>query len=151
MLVKELLHFSPLRLVTVLHDDSIKEAARRMARFQVGFIVVMDDQDDFVGVLSERDIVSGMAEPEIIIEEVMVHDLMTESIVNISSDEPLINAALAMNSQGIRHLVVTESSKPIGVLSIRDVLRIFASQVLNIEGNADGQFTMDFAKALAAA
>ena len=151
MLVKELLHLSPLRLVTAHPEDSIKEVARRMARYGVGLIVVMDDGDEFVGVLSERDIVTGLGDPDSTIEDAVARDLMTESVVTISPEASLVEAALLMNTHGIRHLVAADGDEPVGVLSIRDVLRIFARQVLNSGGDADGQIKMDFAKALAAA
>jgi len=151
MLVKELLHLSPLRLVTARPDNSIREAARRMAQYRVGLIVVMDDDDRFVGVLSERDIVTGLGDPDRSIEDIVVGDMMTESVVTISPDASLVDAALVMNTHGIRHLVAVEGDSPVGVLSIRDVLRIFARQVLNSDGETDGQIKMDFARALAAA
>jgi CBS domain-containing protein len=49
-------------------------------------------------------------------------------------------------------LVAAEGGKPVGVLSIRDLLRVLARQLLESEtdGDGDGQFTMDFVKALAA-
>jgi CBS domain-containing protein len=150
MLVKELLDLSPLRLVTASPNLSVSEVASRMARFQIGFVVVMDHDDAIVGVLSERDIVSAYGDEDVNLDDAVVGDLMTESVVTVSPDDSLVDAVLSMNSHGIRHLVAAEGGKPVGVLSIRDLLRVLARQLLESETDGDGQFTMDFVKALAA-
>ncbi len=150
MLIQELLELSPLRLITARPETTISEVARRMARFHVGIVVIMDDDDGIAGVLSERDIVSVFGSSEIELEDVVASDLMTKSVVSVSPDESIVDAVLAMNTNGIRHLVATEEGRPVGVLSIRDVLRVFARQILDDEGGADEQLTTEFIKALAA-
>ncbi len=150
MVVEELLKLSPLRLITALPETTIDEVARRMERFSIGIVVILDDNDEIAGVLSERDIVSGLGRKEIVLEETVVGDLMTESVVTVSPNESIVEAVLAMNTNGIRHLVATEGGRAVGVLSIRDVLRVFARQFLDNEGDGDDQLTMEFVKALAA-
>ena len=151
MLVEDLLRLSPLRVVTARPDNSIAEAARRMARFDVGLVVIMDDEDRIVGVLSERDIVIGLGNSNGADEEALVGEWMTESVVTIGPKDSLLDAALAMNAHGIRHLVAVEDGRAVGVLSIRDVLRVFARQFLEDESGSDGQLKIDFARALSAA
>jgi len=76
---------------------------------------------------------------------------MTESVVTIAPKDSLVDAALTMNAHGIRHLVAVENDRAVGVLSIRDVLRVFARQFLEDAGGSDGQLKLDFARALSAA
>ncbi len=150
MVVKELLQMSPLRLITALPETTIDEAARRMERFSVGIVVILDDKDGIAGVLSERDIVSALGRKEIVLEETVVGDLMSESVVTVSPNDSIIDAVLAMNTNGIRHLVATEDGRAVGVLRICDVHSVFARQLLDDKGDGDVQLTMDFIKALAA-
>jgi len=150
MLVEDLLRLSPLRVVTARPDNSIAEAARRMARYDVGLLVVMDDEDNIVGVLSERDVVIAVGNSNGADEEALVGRCMTESVVTIGPKDSLVDAALTMNAHGIRHLVAVENDRAVGVLSIRDVLRVFARQFREDESGTDGQLRIDFAGSLSA-
>ena len=121
MLVEDLLHYSPLRLISAAPESLISDAVERMAQFNIGLVVVMDDDHKIAGVLSERDIVKGLADKETAIDEAIVADLMTKDVVKVSPTDTLVDAVLAMNTHGIRHLLVVQAEKPVGVLSIRDL------------------------------
>ena len=149
MKIEDLLHCSPLRLITTEPQTTINEVAERMAHYNVGLIVVMDENDRVAGVLSERDIVRGLGSPGTGIENVLVADLMTKSVISVSPTDTLVDAVVAMNTHGIRHLIVMQANKPVGVISIRDVLRVFASQLLGIETKDTDHLKMDLVKALA--
>ncbi len=150
MIVEDLLHYSPLRLISAQPQTTISEAAQKMAKFNIGIVVVIDDDNNVAGVLSERDIVKGLGDTETAIEEAVVGDLMTESVITVSPTDSLVDAVLIMNTHGIRHLLVVQADKPVGVLSIRDVLRVFASQLLEVKCDTDGELKLELVKALAA-
>ena len=150
MRVEDLLHLSPLRLVTAGPETPAREAARRMAQYDVGILVVMDERDEIAGVLSERDLVTALGQPGTALDDTAVGELMTRSVITIDAGEALVEAVLAMNAHGIRHLIATRDGKPEGVVSIRDVLRVFARRLLHDAGEDDTQLTLDFARALAA-
>ena len=137
MLVEDLLHYSPLRLITAAPQTLVSETAQRMAHYNIGFVVVMDDDDKVAGVLSERDIVKGFGDEDKSIEEAVVGDLMTESVISVAPTVSVIDAVHLMNTHSIRHLLVVQAGKPVGVVSIRDLLRVFASQLLKIDGDTD--------------
>jgi signal-transduction protein with cAMP-binding, CBS, and nucleotidyltransferase domain len=150
MLVEDLLHYSPLRLISAGPKTSISEAVQRMAKYNIGLVVVMDDNDNVAGVFSERDLVKGFVDTETAIEEAVVGDFMTESVISVSPTDSLPDAVLAMNTHGIRHLIVMQAGKPVGVLSIRDVLRVFANQLLEVDCKTEGELDTAFVRALAA-
>jgi CBS domain-containing protein len=125
--------------------------AGRMAKFNIGVVVVVDDQGCIAGVLSERDIVWCLGAGDRPIDDATAGDLMTKKVVTISPDDSLVDAVIAMNAHGIRHLVVAEDNKPVEIISIRDVLQAFARQELEGDGPSDGRFTRQFVEALAAA
>ena len=72
-----------------------------------------------------------------------------DKVADAISDS-ILDAVGAMNKHGIRHLVATEGGRAVGVLSIRDVLRYCAKQLLDVGEEENEQLTMDFVKALAA-
>ena len=151
MKIGDVVQLNPLNLVTVSPDLSISEAAQRLSTFSVGIAVVMDHRDKLVGVLSERDIVVALGDGEVHPRATAVDDFMIDTVLTISPEESLADAVFAMNANGIRHLVVAESGGPVGVISIRDILRVIARQILEDEGNVNSRFKADFVEALAAA
>lgn len=150
MKISELPKLNDLKLVTAACDSPVMAVARRMAKFNIGIVVVVDGQMDIVGVLSERDILWCLGTGDIPIEEAIVGDLMTKSVVTISPEESLVEAVLTMNAHGTRHLIMAENNKPVGVLSIRDLLQAFAQQQLEGDAEIDDQNSRQFVVALAA-
>ena len=107
-------------VVAVGPAQSLRDAARLMAKHRVGSAVVQD-AEQLVGILTERDVlnaVAGGAE----FDSVSVQDIMTEDVVTVGPDWDLVEAAGEMARRRIRHLVVYEGGQLLGVLSVRDVL-----------------------------
>jgi CBS domain-containing protein len=151
MNVEDLLHHSPLRLICSQPESPISEAAQRMAKFNVGLVVVIDDDNRVAGVLSERDIVKGLGDAETDLEETVVGDLMTKSIITISPTDSFVEAVLTMNRHNIRHLVVVQANKPVGVLSIRDLFGVFAKELSDAKSDTVGALKMDSVEPLTSA
>ncbi len=109
-------------LVTVEKDVSIRDAAKKMEKEDVGFLVIVDEKGQIYGVISERDIARLLAEgadPD----RTKVGDVARKDIVKIHYRDPVSKAAYLMRKHKIRHLVVTDDEgKPIGVVSIRDIV-----------------------------
>ncbi len=150
MKISKLPKLNYLKLVTALSHLPVMVVARRMAKLNIGVVVVVDEQMNIVGVLSERDILLCLGTGDIPIEEAIVGDLMTKSVITISPEDSLVDAVLTMNAHGTRHLIIAENNKPVGVLSIRDLLQAFAQQQLEGEAATDGQISQQFVEALAA-
>jgi CBS domain-containing protein len=107
-------------VVAVGPAQSLRDAARLMAKHKVGSAVVQD-AEQLVGILTERDVLNAVAtgaDPE----DVAVQDLMTGDVVTVGPDWDLIEAAREMARHRIRHLVVYEGGQLLGILSVRDVL-----------------------------
>jgi len=109
-------------LVTVEKDVSIREAARKMEKEDVGFLVVVDERGQICGVISERDIARLLAEG-VDPDKTKVGDVARKDIVKIHYRDPVSKAAYLMRKHRIRHLVVVDDEgKPIGVVSVRDIV-----------------------------
>jgi CBS domain-containing protein len=121
-----------------------------MTHNRIGLLLVTNEEGELSGVLSERDIVAAMASNYTSIDHMPVSDIMTRSVVSVAPQELLVEAVAAMNKHGIRHLVVKEDKKPVGLISIRDVLRAFAEEVTKNGGVTDNKANREFVSALAA-
>ena len=112
--------------IDVRVDDELQVVAQQMIENDVGTVVVRRASEE-AGVISERDLVRSMAEPsEEHDDAVRASDLMTFDPVVVSTDESIERAAALMVEGGIRHLPVARDGKIVGVVSMRDVLRVYS-------------------------
>jgi CBS domain-containing protein len=107
-------------VVAVGPAQSLREATQLMAKHRVGSAVVQD-AEQLIGILTERDVLNAVASGEVP-DEVTVQDIMTVDVVTVGPDWDLVEAAGEMARRRIRHLVVYEGGQLLGVLSVRDVL-----------------------------
>ena len=107
-------------VVAVGPAQSLREATQLMAKHRVGSAVVQD-AEQLVGILTERDVLIAVASGTVP-DEVSVQDIMTADVVTVGPNWDLVEAAKVMASRRIRHLVVYEGGQLLGVLSVRDVL-----------------------------
>ena len=109
-------------VLTVGPDHTLYQAAKQMARRNVGAAIVLDPDGTGPGILTERDILHAVAAGQVCAEE-KVADHLTADLVFASPEWSLEEAAVAMVRGGFRHLVVIDGGEPVGVLSVRDVVR----------------------------
>jgi signal-transduction protein with cAMP-binding, CBS, and nucleotidyltransferase domain len=109
---------------TIPSDATLCDCARSMKENKVGAMLV-ERGGEFVGIVSETDLVRrGMAEGRDLRAE-KVSTVMSSPLITIDIDKPAHDASDLMSERGIRHLVVTEGGRIVGVLSVRDLLRYY--------------------------
>ncbi|ABO07816.1 MFS transporter [Pyrobaculum calidifontis] len=110
---------APRELVTIAPDKSLKEAIDLMAKYNIGFLPVVED-GKLVGVLSETDIVKAVAKGVDLGRPVA--EFANKPIV-VDKSATLRDAAELMVKYNIRHIPIVEDGKVVGVISVRDVLK----------------------------
>ena len=113
-------------VLTVGPGHTLREAARMMTERGVGAAVVIDEEMPAPGVVSERDIINSLGRGEDPDTE-RVGDHHTDSLISAAPDWSLERAAVEMSRRHIRHLVVVERGELVGVLSMRDIMRVWTS------------------------
>jgi CBS domain-containing protein len=113
-------------VLTVGPSHTLRDAARMMAEKGVGAALVNDDELPVPCIVTERDILNSLGRGEDPDTE-LVSEHMSEGVVAASPDWSLEHAASEMSTRGIRHLVVFEEGNLLGVLSIRDIVRVWTS------------------------
>lgn len=103
---------------------TLREAARLMAERRVGAAVVLDPDTQGPGIITERDVVDGIANGQDPGTE-RVSDHMSADIVYAAPDWSLEEAAVTMVQRGFRHLVVIDGGELAGILSMRDIVRVW--------------------------
>jgi len=109
---------------TVEPDTTIGDAARLMGERNIGAVLVLDDEEKPVGILSERDVVRGLLRLEGDISRRPVRDLMTERVKSVKSSLTIEDAMAVMTHNRFRHLPVRgDAGELIGLISIGDVVK----------------------------
>lgn len=109
-------------VATIRPTATLREAANALVTDAVGLLVVVDARG-VLGVLSERDIVSAIAD-DVDLDLERVRDRASLDLVEIDQDETILRAASTMAAAEVRHLAVTSGREVVGVVSIRDVLAV---------------------------
>ncbi|MBD0281669.1 MAG: CBS domain-containing protein [Thermoleophilaceae bacterium] len=108
-------------LLTVEPDLPLAEVAKRMVSRDVGAALVTEGAR-LVGIVTERDILRAVARG--IQESAVVTDCMTSDPETMDPNESTEHAAVLMLHGGFRHLPVVEGGGVVGMLSIRDLMRV---------------------------
>ncbi len=114
-------------VLTVGPSHTLREAAERMVEKGTGAALVTDDEMPVPCIVTERDILTSLGRGEDPDVE-LVAEHMSEGVVAAAPDWSLERAAAEMSKRGIRHLVVFDEGDLVGVLSIRDIVRVWTSE-----------------------
>ena len=113
-------------VLTVGPTHTVRQVAQAMSARKVGAAVVLDPEADGPGILTERDVLEAVAAGQDPDSELAAEHLTRDAVV-ADPEWPLVKAAQAMLTGGFRHLVVTEGNEVVGVLSVRDLVRVWAA------------------------
>ena len=111
-------------VLTVGPGHSLRDAAAAMCRRRVGAAVVVDPDGQGPGVITERDILQAIGAGQDPDKELVAEHLTTQ-LTFASPYWSLEQAAAAMVRGGFRHLVVVERGELAGILSMRDIVRVW--------------------------
>jgi CBS domain-containing protein len=110
-------------LLTIPPGATLIDAAKVMVENNLGLLVICDAEDKtkVAGVISERDIIKSIVSGKLL--NAPVAEVSTKHVVTVKANSEVAEAAKAMNKHRIRHVVVVdEHNKPIGVVSMRDLV-----------------------------
>jgi CBS domain-containing protein len=99
----------------------LQAAAERMCDRGIGAILVLSGES-VAGILTERDVLRAVAQGGV--EGTSVAAWMTRDPETVAPDESLSNAAGLMVRGGYRHLPVVDGTRAVGIVSIRDLMRV---------------------------
>ncbi len=132
--------------MTVNPSISIKEAAKIMVENNIGSLIVVDEKDSVIGIITVRDIIREVVAKGLSPDKVKVEEIMTRNIYYVMTDDTIRRAVEMMSERGIGHLPVIDPNtyKLAGVISKTDILKIapglFGALVLSkIRRRASGQ------------
>ena len=113
-------------VLTVGPAHTVRQVAKQMAARRVGAAVVHDPDSEGPGILTERDVLEAVAAGQDLDSE-LAADHLTPDAVSGEPDWDLDKAAAAMVAGGFRHLVICDDADVVGVLSVRDIVRVWSA------------------------
>ena len=111
-------------VVTISPQASITEAARLLASHRIGAVIAVTEEGGIAGILSERDIVRGLAQSDGICTGAKVAELMTANVQTCREDDSVEALMKTMTDRRIRHLPVMDGAGRLtGMVTIGDLVK----------------------------
>ncbi|MGA9868060.1 MAG: CBS domain-containing protein [Acetobacteraceae bacterium] len=123
MIISDVLRIKGRSVATVLPDESIQTAVRKLADLRIGAVVVQDKWQKLVGIFSERDLVRLLVSEGKAILDRPVGDLMTRSVITCRSSDRIDSVLAVMTMHRVRHVPVVDDGALAGIVSIGDLVK----------------------------
>ncbi len=107
-------------LLSVRPDETVYDAARRMAENGCGRVLVVEDER-LLGLFAERDLLVRVVAADLAPARTLMREVMTTDPETIGAEEPVGEAIRRMERGALRHLVVIDGEHVLGVVSTRDI------------------------------
>ena len=138
MSVSHILGVKGRSVITATSKETVQSIAQKLSQNRIGAVVVVDDKGGIAGIVSERDIVRAVANGRNC-KDVVIKEVMTTNLIVSQSGDDLDYVMAVMIQNNIRHLPVVEESGLVGLLSMRDVVRVLVKNL-----KAENHYLKDF-------
>jgi CBS domain-containing protein len=102
-------------------QDTVLDAAKNMTTLNIGAIVVVDGDDNLVGIVTERDMTRRVMAAGLDPRATALGEIMTKNPDTLAPDDSALDALELMRLREYRHLPVTDDRKVVGMVSVRDL------------------------------
>jgi CBS domain-containing protein len=106
---------------TLPESTIVREAAEAMRANDIGDVVVVDDNGNLSGILTDRDIVVRVVAEGRDPRATRIGDIASRDLTAVSPDDPVGRAVQLMRERAIRRLPAVEKHKVVGIVSIGDL------------------------------
>jgi CBS domain-containing protein len=114
---------NPRQAVTLPRTATVGEAIQVMLSHDIGAVLIVDDAGQLAGIFSERDLLTRVATPNADNKTRPVGEFMTPDTETVRPTDSLAFVLHKMDCGGYRHLPVLKDGQPLGMISVRDMLR----------------------------
>ena len=108
-------------VITVKSDTPIYEALDLLAKNKISGIPVVDDEEQVVGVLSEKDVLTILFDKNLEVRST-VEDYMSRDIICFTEDDSAIDVCKFFIRSNIRRVPITKDNKLVGIVSRADII-----------------------------
>ena len=123
MHISDILNAKGTEVIATGPAETVAATARLLNYQRIGAVLVRDAKDNVVGVISERDIIRGIAVNGARALDMEVRELMTSEVVSCKPTDTISEVMRVMTTRRFRHLPVMEDGALKGMISIGDVVK----------------------------
>ena len=109
------------KLFTIEPEKVFQDAVEIMAENKISALLVLEN-DELIGIVSERDYIRKAAPKRIVPWEITVEELMTKEVIVVPPSENIEACMQIMTSNRFRHLPVVEDDVLLGIISVTDIV-----------------------------
>jgi len=115
----------------IASQAALDEVVSELVRFNIGSLIVRDAPNGPVlGIITERDILKGLAANRVPLTQLTVAKFMTSTLISARPDDDITEAMRLMTTHRVRHLPVIENDQLHGLVSIGDVVKAQHDQLV---------------------
>ena len=118
-------------VIAVEPEAAVSDVSQVLHEKRIGAALVRDRSGDIAGVISERDIVRGLAQHGDGCLRMAVQELMTRPVITCAPTDSIDYVMELMTERRIRHLPVLDDGALVGIISIGDVVKQRISEIEN--------------------
>lgn len=108
-------------IYTITPHTTVKELIGDLTRLKIGALVVVNPENQPIGIVSERDVVHELDHKGVGIIDGPAEDIMTANPITCTRETTIEEARKVMSNRRFRHLPVVEDGKLVGVISLGDI------------------------------
>jgi CBS domain-containing protein len=128
MKIKDILKEKGAEVATIGAEKTICDAVKALVEENIGSLLVLDEEDAVVGIITERDILRKCNQCLESFREIKIKDVMTKNLIVASPDDDLDYVENILIQNRIRHLPIIANKKLEGIISIGDVVNVLRGQ-----------------------
>ena len=129
VMVKSVSEIMTVKIETIGLEETAQMAAKRMKDKNVSSLVVVDRNDQAIGIVTERDLVREVCIQDASSNEFIIQHIMSSPIVTIDPNSSIESAASVMLQNKVRHLVVVKGSKTTGIITSSNFINYLNGQL----------------------
>ena len=118
-------------VVTARPERKVAYVVEKLKGKGIGALVISEDHRTVLGIISERDILRGLAEHGADVLDMQISDLMTRDVITCGPDTGIDELMGVMTGNRIRHIPVVEDGALSGIVTIGDVVKSRLEQIEN--------------------
>lgn len=112
-------------IITVNKEMGIVKAAQIMSKKNVGSLIVAEKKKP-IGILTQTDLLKRVVAKNLNLSKTRVKDVMTRGLITAPTDMTFIALTRKMRNKGIKHIVITEKGKMVGIITSTDIIKLMS-------------------------
>lgn len=131
------------RVITVSPLTPISEAALLMKNEDIGALVIVNNEENPIDIITDRDIIVSVVAnrenpEEILVEDVMTKKLGSRKLIVVGEDTDVFDILKILSKNSIRRVPVTRRGKLVGIVSVDDIVVVVATELANLASTLSG-------------